>query len=382
MKTGKSNSTVPSRLKEHQRAATVRERFLGRFLKKRSSPSRSAATFPVSAVSNRRRLSGFVWTGLVVSCLAFCSRGLFAEPNARTSKSESAGGRVVPNSGFSSASSDNRKTTRAPRAAAFRDEPADDAGGAQPTEPSAFPGFQPEQLVSPGGLSSTLNLMIALTVLSLAPSILIMTTCFIRFIIVTSLLRQALGTQQLPPNQVLVALCLFMTFMVMSPVWQRSYDEGIKPYSNPEPDQPPPSLAETFTNTVAPVRGFMYDQIKNANNTDTIWMFLDYQFPRNDADPDQDRDLPSTDAEIPLPTLISSYILSELKVAFVISFQIFLPFLVIDMVVSTVLMSMGMMMLPPTLVSFPFKLLLFVLIDGWNLSVGMLLHSVKLSGSG
>jgi len=171
-----------------------------------------------------------------------------------------------------------------------------------------------------------------------------------------------------------------MTFMVMSPVWQRSYDEGIKPYSNPEPDQPQPTLAETFTNTAAPIRAFMYDQIKKAENTDTIWMFLDYQFQTGDSD--QDRALPTTDAEIPLPTLISSYILSELKVAFVIGFQIFLPFMVIDMVVSTVLMSMGMMMLPPTLVSFPFKLLLFVLIDGWALSVGMLLNSVKLAGSG
>ncbi len=336
--------------------------------------------------SKHRRLSAFVWAGLVVSCLAFCSRGLLAEQNGRgrgkrnRRPDESL---RIPES--SAASSENRKTvSRTARAAALREDTAvaeDEA--TQSAEPSAFPaGFQPEQLVSPGGLSSTLNLMIVLTVLSLAPSILIMTTCFIRFIIVTSLLRQALGTQQLPPNQVLIALCLFMTFMVMSPVWQRSYDEGIKPYSNPEPDQPQPTLAETFKNTAAPIRAFMYDQIKKAENTDTIWMFLDYQYPANDSEADQDRVLPTTDAEIPLPTLISSYILSELKVAFIIGFQIFLPFMVIDMVVSTVLMSMGMMMLPPTLVSFPFKLLLFVLIDGWALSVGMLLNSVKLAGSG
>ena len=330
----------------------------------------------------RRGLSGFVWAGVSIGCLAFCARGLLAEPKARPNTMEATRGRVAPNTGISSASAEIRKPSRGPRAATVFEEPAVDEGGGLAAEPSAFPGFQPEQLVSPGGLSSTLNLMIVLTVLSLAPSILIMTTCFIRFIIVTSLLRQALGTQQLPPNQVLVALCLFMTFMVMSPVWQRSYDEGIKPYSNPDPDSPPPTLAETFTNTAAPIRGFMYDQIKKAENTDTIWMFLDYQFPANDSEPGQDRALPTTDAEIPLPTLISSFILSELKVAFVIGFQIFLPFLVIDMVVSTVLMSMGMMMLPPTLVSFPFKLLLFVLIDGWALSVGMLLDSVRLSGSG
>lgn len=331
---------------------------------------------------NRRGFSAFVWAGIAVSCLVFCSRGLFAQQNVRPKSKEPTSGRVAPNTGISSASTDIRKSSRGPRAAERVEEPAVEDEG-QVAEPSAFPaGFQPEQLVSPGGLSSTLNLMIVLTVLSLAPSILIMTTCFIRFIIVTSLLRQALGTQQLPPNQVLVALCLFMTFMVMSPVWQRSYDEGIKPYSNPEPDKPQPTLAETFTNTAAPIRAFMYDQIRKAENTDTIWMFLDYQYRASESEPDQDRVLPTTDAEIPLPTLISSFILSELKVAFVIGFQIFLPFMVIDMVVSTVLMSMGMMMLPPTLVSFPFKLLLFVLIDGWMLTVGMLLDSVKLSGSG
>jgi flagellar biosynthetic protein FliP len=326
------------------------------------------------------KLSKLVCVGIAVSCLAFCSRGLLAQ-NARPKSKEATGGRVAPNTAISAGSSESRKAARGPRDAAVREDSAV-AEGAQLAEPTAFPGFQPEQLVSPGGLSSTLNLMIVLTVLSLAPSILIMTTCFIRFIIVTSLLRQALGTQQLPPNQVLVALCLFMTFMVMSPVWQRSYDEGIKPYSNPEPGQPQPTLAETFNNTAAPIRAFMYDQIKKAENTDTIWMFLDYQYRASESESGQDRVLPTTDAEIPLPTLISSYILSELKVAFIIGFQIFLPFMVIDMVVSTVLMSMGMMMLPPTLVSFAFKLLLFVLIDGWALSVGMLLNSVKLATSG
>lgn len=354
--------------------------------RQRGNDSTSAPALRIGVTDDRRkyrgkrRLSAFVWAGIALGCLAFCSRGLLAEPgSARSKNKESAGSRVVSNS---SASADNRKTARGPRAATSVEDSAVEETGGQPPEPSAFPGFQPENLVSPGGLSSTLNLMIVLTVLSLAPSILIMTTCFIRFIIVTSLLRQALGTQQLPPNQVLVALCLFMTFMVMSPVWQRSYDEGIRPYSNPEPDQPQPTLAETFKNTAAPIRAFMYDQIKKADNTDTIWMFLDYQFPANDSETDPDRFLPTTDTEIPLPTLISSFILSELKVAFIIGFQIFLPFMVIDMVVSTVLMSMGMMMLPPTLVSFPFKLLLFVLIDGWTLSVGMLLDSVRLSGSG
>jgi flagellar biosynthetic protein FliP len=311
--------------------------------------------------------------GLIVSCLAFCARGLMAQGAERK-----AGGRAISNSGISSSAGGSQTENRGPRRPALaREEPpvADSDPAAEGA--SAFPGgFQPEQLVSPGGLSSTINLMVLLTVLSLAPSILIMTTCFIRFIIVTSLLRQALGTQQLPPNQVLLALCMFLTFMVMAPVWQESYDQGIKPYTDPEPDQPAQTLAQTFERTARPVRQFMIRQIELANNTDTIWMFLEYQHPESLSDSGETASLPSRYGEISLPTLMSAYMLSELKVAFVIGFQIFLPFLVIDMVVSTVLMSMGMMMLPPTLVSFPFKLLLFVLIDGWTRIVGMLLSSV------
>ena len=328
---------------------------------------------------SRRRMSGFVWTGLVISCLAFCARGLLAEGTGRQ-KSATAG-RVTSNSGVSSstearASRAARRETQAPREEVPVEEGSPLAEGS-----AGFPtGFQPEQLVAPGGLSSTINLMVVLTVLSLAPSILIMTTCFIRFIIVTSLLRQALGTQQLPPNQVLIALCLFLTFLVMSPVWQQSYDEGIKPYTNPEADQPVPSLAQTFDNTARPIRKFMFEQIESARNEDALFLFLDYQFPEADRATREARYTSMRYMDVPLPTLASAYILSELKVAFIIGFQIFLPFLVIDMVVSTVLMSMGMMMLPPTLVSFPFKLLLFVLIDGWVLTVGMLLDSVRPSG--
>ncbi len=323
----------------------------------------------------RRTRSGVAWVGLAASCLLFCGRGLVADTQKNA---KAAVGRAVPNAGASTVSGESRFERRSPRqpavpredVAAADGEPAD--GGA-----SGFPGnFQPEQLVSPGGLSSTINLMVVLSVLSLAPSILIMTTCFIRFIIVTSLLRQALGTQQLPPNQVLITLCLFLTFMVMSPVWQQSYDEGIKPYTSPEPDQPPPTLTQTFDNTARPIRNFMQRQIEQAGNTDTVWMFLEYQYPEIHAGEEESRALPSKWDDVSLPTLLSAYMLSELKVAFVIGFQIFLPFLVIDMVVSTVLMSMGMMMLPPTLISFPFKLLLFVLIDGWARIVGMMLASV------
>lgn len=321
----------------------------------------------------RRSHSGFVRKGLMAMCLVFCATGLFAE--TRTGgKSE---GRAVSNAPIAAESGRERPFLRRSlidhddQPVVENSEPADEGTGALPG------GFQPEQLVSPAGLGSTINMMLVLTVLSLAPSILIMTTCFIRFVVVLGLLRQALGTQQLPPNQVMMALCLFLTFLVMSPVWQQSYDEGIKPYTEADPDQPPPTLTEAFTKTARPIRKFMITQIENAKNTDTLWMFIEYQRGKDDSGTDDERPLASRYGEVPLTTLMSAYMLSELKVAFVIGFQILLPFLVIDFVVATVLTSMGMMMLPPTLVSFPFKLLLFVLIDGWALTVGMLLESVR-----
>jgi len=232
-----------------------------------------------------------------------------------------------------------------------------------------------DKVLSPGGLTSTLKVMLLLTVLSLAPSILIMTTCFIRFVIVLGLLRQALGTQQLPPNQVIVSLCLFLTFMVMSPVWQQAYESGIKPYS----DGRQPSLQVAFEETARPLRRFMSDQIESGGNSDSIWMFLDFQQSEGADRPSalfQDPDNPTYD-ELPLTVLLPAFMLSELKTAFVIGFQVYLPFLVIDMVVSSVLISMGMMMLPPVLISLPFKLLLFVMVDGWALTVGMLLKTVR-----
>jgi flagellar biosynthetic protein FliP len=240
--------------------------------------------------------------------------------------------------------------------------------------------FQPEQLVSRGGLTSTLNLMLGLTVLSLAPSILMMTTCFMRFVIVFGLLRQALGTQQLPPNQVLISLSLFLTFLVMGPVWQQSYSQGIRPYTNPLPGERELSLDEMFQNTVAPLREFMADQIDRAGNSDTVWVFLDYQRPAPDSAGSLTYRDPENWTEVPLTALLPTYLLSELKTSFIIGFQIYLPFVIIDMVIAAVLISMGMMMLPPVLISLPFKLLLFVLIDGWGLTVGMLLASVHSVG--
>lgn len=234
-----------------------------------------------------------------------------------------------------------------------------------------------ESLVSPRGFSSTMNLFLLLTVLSLAPSILIMTTCFIRFIVVLSLLRQALGTQQMPPNQVLISLSLFLTFMVMAPVWNQAYEEGVKPYTSPEEGRATPSLEVTFQQTVRPIRKFMGEQIELAGNDELVWMFIDYQRPLEGATAFSSYKDPETFDEVALSALLPAYMLSELKTSFIIGFQIYLPFLIIDMVISSILISMGMMMLPPVLISLPFKLLLFVLVDGWGLTVGMLLRSIN-----
>lgn len=238
-------------------------------------------------------------------------------------------------------------------------------------------GMDVDQMLSPEGLTSTLKVMLLLTVLSLAPSILIMTTSFIRFVIVFGLLRQALGTQTLPPNQVLISLCLFMTFAIMAPVWQEAYQKGIRPYTHPEPGRQRPTLETAFHNTVRPLRRFMSDQIERTGNSDAVWLFLRYQQPDPDSDAAENYREPDTYEELPLSVLLPAYVVSELKTAFVIGFQIYLPFLIIDMVVSSILISMGMLMLPPVLISLPFKLLLFVLIDGWYLTVGMLMQSVQ-----
>ncbi len=233
-----------------------------------------------------------------------------------------------------------------------------------------------EQMTSPQGLNSTLKVFLLLTILSLAPSILIMTTSFIRFVIVFGLLRQALGTQQLPPNQVLTSLSLFLTIMVMAPIWEKAYEEGIVPYTN-QTQQTPVSLEAAFQKTVKPLRKFMSDQIELTGNSDTVWMFLDYQQPSSGSPGAAEYKPPSDYDEVPLTVLLPAYMLSEVKTAFLIGFQLYLPFIVIDMVISSILISMGMMMLPPVLISLPFKILLFVLIDGWLLTVGMLLESVR-----
>ena len=220
----------------------------------------------------------------------------------------------------------------------------------------------PENWTSPEGLSSTLQVMLLLTVISLAPALLLMTTCFVRIIVVLGLLRQALGTQQLPPSQVMTSIALFMTLAVMSPAWKQAYDEGVSPYTNREI-----SLEEAWTRGMRPIRNFMSAQIERAGNSDDIWLFYDYLPPSETK--------PTSYADVPLQALLPAFMLSELKTSFLIGFQIYLPFLILDIVVASVTISMGMMMLPPVLISLPFKLLLFVLVDGWHLVVGMLLDS-------
>lgn len=227
-----------------------------------------------------------------------------------------------------------------------------------------FIGGGPEAWTSPEGMASSLQILLLLTVLSMAPAILLMTTCYVRIVIVLGLLRQAIGLQSLPPSQVMTSIALFMTLFVMTPVWTRVYDDAIEPYTNPEVEM---SLQEAFERGSVPIRDFMSRQIIEAQNSDDVMLFLDYM--------DPDGPIPSAYEEVPMRVLLPAYILSELKTAFLIGFQIYLPFLVVDLVVASVTISMGMLMLPPAVISLPFKLLLFVLVDGWNLVVTMLMNS-------
>ena len=245
------------------------------------------------------------------------------------------------------------------------------------SETSLVPEVDVQQFVSPQQLGLSLKMLALMTVFSLAPSILMMTTSFVRFTVALGLLRQALGTQQGPPNQVLTAICLFLTFLVMSPVWQRCYDEGIRPYTNPAAGETAIDESTALSRTIAPVRTFMSQQIEKSNNGDAVWMLLDYQRPAADSAAARSWNEPQSYDDVPLSVLAPAYLLSELKVGFLIGFQLFLPFLVIDLVVAMVLTSLGLTMMPPSMVSLPFKLLLFVMIDGWFLTVGMLLESVR-----
>ena len=211
---------------------------------------------------------------------------------------------------------------------------------------------------SGGGQSYTLSLqtLLLLTSLSFLPAALLMMTSFTRIIIVLSLLRQALGTQGSPPNQVLIGLALFLTLFVMSPVLDKIYVEAYQPLSENRIE-----LGEAVDNAAQPLRAFMLKQTRESD------LALYVKMSRSPA--------PQTAEDIPMRVLIPAYITSELKTAFQIGFAVFIPFLIIDMVVASVLMAMGMMMVSPALVALPFKIILFVLVDGWNLLLGSLAQS-------
>jgi flagellar biosynthesis protein FliP len=208
----------------------------------------------------------------------------------------------------------------------------------------------------PGQLSTTMQILLALTILSVAPAILLMTTAFIRLIVVLSFLRQAMGTQQMPPNQVVVGLALFLTFFIMAPVFNQVHETALKPFFAQQINQ-----QQALERAVVPLREFMFRQTQEKELT--LLMEISGQPEPNGRE------------DVPTMTLIPAFMLSELKRAFMIGFMVYIPFLVLDMIVASVLMSMGMMMLPPVIISLPFKLLLFVLVDGWTLIVSSLVQS-------
>ncbi|HLS23307.1 MAG TPA: flagellar type III secretion system pore protein FliP [Pseudogracilibacillus sp.] len=205
----------------------------------------------------------------------------------------------------------------------------------------------------PSSISTSVRLLILLTILSLAPGILILMTSFTRIIVVLSFVRTSLATQQMPPNQVLVGLALFLTFFIMAPTFSEVYDEALQPLFEEEI-----TLEEAYESASVPIKEFM---AKHTRQKD-LALFLDYA----------NSERPETVQDIPLTALIPAFAISELKTAFQMGFMIFIPFLIIDMAVASILMSMGMMMLPPVMISLPFKILLFVLVDGWYL----IIHSV------
>lgn len=239
-----------------------------------------------------------------------------------------------------------------------------------------------QQLNSPEQALSSLKLFLMVTVLSVAPAVLLMTTSFLRISVVLGLLRQALGTQQNPSNQVIGALALFMSALIMTPTWTAVYEEAIVPYSEKEI-----SGEHAWEIARSSLVEFMGRQIDKAGNSEDVWLFYDHmpETARNPQSGDPSYfavDAPngSTTAalsyhDIPMQALLPAFMISELKTAFLIGFIVFLPFLVLDIVISSVTNAMGMMMLPPTTISLPFKIMLFVLVDGWHLIIGMLLDS-------
>jgi len=231
------------------------------------------------------------------------------------------------------------------------------AGGLVLADPAFAQAFSLD--LGQGGPTATerlIQLFLLVTVMALAPSILVMTTSFIRIVIVLSFLRTAMGAQQTPPNQVLMALALFLTFFIMAPTFEASWEQGVRPYVDGEIDE-----KVAFERSLKPLQIFMQKFVRDQD----LKLFMDIA----KIGPVESLD------DIPAKVLIPAFIISELRRAFEIGFLVFIPFLVIDMVVASVLMSMGMMMLPPIIIALPFKIIFFVLVDGWFLIVGSLVQS-------
>jgi flagellar biosynthesis protein FliP len=209
---------------------------------------------------------------------------------------------------------------------------------------------------NPSDVAVTLQILALMTVLSLAPALLIMTTAFTRIIIVFHFLKQALGTAQMPPSQIIIGLSMFLTFFIMAPTWNKVNTEALQPYLNGKLSQ---QLA--YDKGIEPIRQFMFRQTREQD----LGLFMKLS----------NIDKPNSRADIPTLVLVPAYAISEIRTGFIIGFVIFIPFLIIDIVVSSILMAMGMMMLPPMMISLPFKILLFILVDGWNLLVLSLMQS-------
>ncbi len=248
----------------------------------------------------------------------------------------------------------------------FNSRNSEEASHSSLLTPNSQNAFSLSSLLSPDGVMGSTGTLLTLGVLTLAPALIVMTTSFVRIVVVLGLLRQALGVQNLPPQQVITGLALFITFFVMYPVGNAIYNDALKPYEDGQI-----TAMQAWDTGIAPLRQFMSRQIQKAGNDADVWLFWR-------ADPDAPT---GTDAEnltyddVPLHVLIPAFMTSELKIAFLLGVKLFIPFLIIDFLVSSITVSMGIMTLPPVMISLPMKLLLFVMLDGWRLTVEMLLTS-------
>ncbi len=226
--------------------------------------------------------------------------------------------------------------------------------------PMPFPKVSVEvgKAANPEDVSVTLQVLFLMTILSLAPAILILTTAFTRIIIVFHFLKQAMGTPQMPPAQILIGLAMFLTFFIMAPTWSKVNEIALQPYL-----QKKISMKDAYDKGVEPLREFMFRQTREED----LGLFLKLA----------NIDKPKNRSDVPTYALIPAYAISELRVGFQIGFVLFIPFIIIDMVVASILMSMGMMMLPPAMISLPFKILLFILVDGWHLVINSLMQSFQ-----